>query len=63
MVMYICQNEKNIESFSAMDIIAIFKQIFQMEVSPRRIHYAAKHGEPAFDKDIKKTSDLLSPDR
>lgn len=54
MVMYICQNEKNIESFSAMDIIAIFKQIFQMEVSPRRIHYAAKHGEPAFDKDIKK---------
>lgn len=49
MVMYICIKEKGIHSFTVVDLMTMFANLFQEQVSLRRMRYAINHGEWEFE--------------
>lgn len=54
MVMYICIREKGIRFFSVVDLIVLFANLFQENVSPRKVRYAIGQGKREFEGKNKK---------
>ena len=54
MVMYIFIKEKNIQFFSTAGLISLFKQIFHVSITQRKMRYALHHGEWAYRSKMEK---------